>query len=147
MALPIRSKLTAMMLLTSAAILLVTCAAFIAYDYVTFRRNSLEQTGTLGRIIATNSTAALAFRNREDGEDVLSALKGEPQVVAAALYDEEGRLFARYPQDAPDSAFPPAPAAEGYEFKDSFLSGFQPVSEHAGMRLGALFIRGCGGMD
>jgi PAS domain S-box-containing protein len=140
MALPIRSKLTAMMLLTSAAILLVTCVAFIAYDYVTFRRNSLEQTGTLGRIIATNSTAALAFRNREDAEEVLAALKGEPQILAAALYDKEGRLFARYPQDAPDALFPPTPGAEGYEFKDGFLSGFQPVSEHAGMHLGDLFV-------
>ena len=141
MALPIHRKLTAMMLLTSAAILLLTCAAFAIYEYVAFRRSSLEQTGTLARVIATNSTAALAFRNRDDAEEVLSALKSEPHIVVAALYDEDGRLFARYPRDAPDSAFPAAPGAAGYAFDDGALSGFEPVSEHTEQRLGALFIR------
>jgi PAS domain S-box-containing protein len=141
MALPIRRKLTAMMLSTSAAILLVTCTAFIAYDFVTFRRSNQEQIGTLGRIIAINSTAALAFRNAEDAGDVLAALKGEPHVTGAALYDHDGRLFARYPGDAPATAFPPGPGAEGYAFEDGQLSGFQPVSEHAGLHLGDLFVR------
>lgn len=138
---PIHRKLTLMMLLTSGIILLLTCAAFTAYEYVAFRRGSLDQVRTLARVIATNSTAALAFRNREDAEEVLAALKNEPHIDAAALYDEEGRLFARYPRTAADAGFPVTAGAASYAFDGGSLSGFEPVSEHTDQPLGSLYIR------
>src|SRR5437870_5031749 len=94
---PIRRKLTAIILLTTGAALLLTCALFFAYEFLTFRQTTVRQLSTLGEIIAANSTAALAFDNQGDANEILAALKAEPHVVAASLYKKDGKLFSTYP--------------------------------------------------
>lgn len=137
---PIQQKLMTVLLLTCGTALLLTCVAFFAYDFVTFRKTTLQQLSTLGEIIATNSTAALAFDSEEEAYDILRALRAEPHVVAASLYDQEGNLFARYPQQFPADAFPATPGAEGYRFEQGYLHGFQPAMQE-GSRLGTLYLR------
>src|SRR2546427_7752988 len=90
---PIKQKLTAMLLLISGLVLLLTAAAFVTYEVVAFRQMTLKDLSTLGRIIAANSTASLAFANEADAREILSALRAEPHVVAAGLYDKDGRVY------------------------------------------------------
>src|SRR6185436_20816016 len=94
---PIRGQLNRMVLLTSAAVLLLTVSSLFAYEFVTFRQTSKEQLATLGKAVAANSTAALAFDNSDDAEGVLTALEADQHIVDAALYDRQGELFAVYP--------------------------------------------------
>ena len=61
---PIRRKLMTMILVTSGVVLVLTCAAFIGYELLTFRRAAVRQLATLGEIIATESTGAVAFDNQ-----------------------------------------------------------------------------------
>ena len=77
---PIRRKLTIVILVTSIAVLLLTCAAFVAYEVIKFRQDLTENLTTLAQITAENSTAALAFENQSDAEVVLSALRIERNV-------------------------------------------------------------------
>jgi PAS domain S-box-containing protein len=138
---PIRRKLTAMILGTSLVVLVLTCTGFFSYEYVTFRQTSLRQLSTLGEMIAINSTAALAFDNREDAKAVLSALKAERHVVAAAIYDRQGRLFAKYPAGYSTTPVPSAPRRDGYRFEQHGLIGFQPIIQTPGApRQGTLYI-------
>jgi signal transduction histidine kinase/ActR/RegA family two-component response regulator len=138
----IRRQLMRMVMLTSAAVLLVTVSSLFAYEWLTFRQESRQQLGTLGRAIAANSTAALAFDNAEDAGDVLAAFEADEHIVGAALYRQHGELFAVYPQGTPVSQFPErltrTPAA--YRFEGAHLVGFQPVVE-GGRHLGMLFVR------
>ena len=138
---PIRQKLMAILLLTSGVVLVLTCAAFLAYEVVTFRQTTLKNLSTLGRIIGANSTASLAFRNEGDAREILSALRAEPHIVAAGLYDKDGKLFARYPADLPGAAFPAAPDRDGYRFEHSHLVGFAPVAQASNARLGTLYLQ------
>src|SRR5712672_363863 len=94
---PIRQTLMKVLLLTSGAVMLTTCLAFGAYDFLTYRRQTLHNLATLGQVIAANSTAALAFQNPDDAQEVLAALKADPHVVAATLYTLAGGSFASYP--------------------------------------------------
>src|SRR5713101_5227276 len=137
---PIKQKLTAMLLI-SALVLVLTCAAFLAYEFVTFRQTTLKNLSTLGRVIAANSTASLAFQNEGDAREILSALRAEPHIVAAGLYDKDGKLFARYPADLPVAAFPAAPDRDGYRFEHSHLVGFAPVAQATNARLGTLYLQ------
>ena len=73
-----------------------TCSALILYELITSRDESVEQVATLARIVSANSTAALAFRDEQDAQEVLATLRTEPSIVAAALYDDGGELFATY---------------------------------------------------
>jgi len=131
-----------MVLLTTGAVVLLTTAALFAYDFVSFRQSSRQQLDTLGRAIAANATAALAFDNSDDAESVLAAFEADRHIAGAALYDPNGKLFAVYPKGTSPSAFPTRPQERDftYRFEASFLSGFLPVSE-GGRRLGTLFVR------
>src|SRR5712691_7089140 len=129
-----------MFLLISGLVLLLTSAAFMGYEYLSFRQTTQNNLSTLGRIIAANSTASLAFDNNADAREILSALKAEPHVVAAALYDKEGHRFATYPDDVPRDALPAVPAADGYRFQQGHLIGFQAVAEASNQRLGTLYL-------
>src|SRR5919197_4077289 len=137
---PIKRKLTALFLLTSGAVLFLTCAAYFAYEFVTFRQTTRGQLATLGEIIAANSTAALAFGNERDAGEILAALRAERHIVTAGLYDREGKLFSRYPAGS-SAALPAAPNQDGYRFEQSYLVGFQPVAQEHNKRLGTLYLK------
>ena len=111
--LPIRRKLMTANLLTSGTVLLLTCAAFIAYEIITLHKNMVQGYTTRAQIIAANSTASLAFQNEADATDVLGALKTDRRTTAACIYDNAGKIFAKYPAKAPDSVFPAAPGKSG----------------------------------
>lgn len=138
--LPIRRKLMRVFLLTTCAVLSLTCTTYFAYEFFTFRHSTVQQLTILGQVIASNSTAALAFNNSEDAAEILSALKANPHIVAAALYDEGGKLLSHYPLELPKSSFPADPLEEGYYFRHSHLSGFEPVMIGE-RRVGTLYLK------
>jgi len=138
--LPIQRKLMRVFLLTTCAVLGLTCISYFAYEFFTFRLTTIRQLSTLGKIIASNSTAALAFFDKEDAEEILSAVKAEPHIVAIGLYDTEGNLFAYYPETASAKTFPPYKEEAGYFFKQSHLVGFEPVVQGE-RRLGTLYLK------
>ena len=137
---PIKRKLTAMLLLISGLVLVLTSAAFVTYEVVTFRQTIRTQLATRSRILAANSTAALAFANEADATEILGALKYDPHMVAAALYDQNGRVVATYPAAAAADLIPAAPQPDGYRFEGSRLVAFTPVAQGENQRLGTLYI-------
>src|SRR3979409_1853368 len=136
---PIKRKLTTLFLLTSGAVVLLTCAAYFAFEYLTFRQTILGQLSTLGKVIAAHSTAAVALCNERDAGEILAALKAERHIVAAGLYDRDGKLFSRYPATLSVDAFPAAPEQDGYRFDGSYVAGFQPVAQ-GNRRQGTLYL-------
>jgi signal transduction histidine kinase len=137
--LPIRRKLILILLLTSGMVMLLMWLSFFSYEYLTFRRTTVRQLSVMGEIIAANSTAALAFQSRNDAEKTLSALAVEPQIVAACLFDQNGKQFAQYPADLPTNRFPSAPGPPGHRFSASHLQEFQSVTQ-GDKRLGTLYL-------
>jgi len=127
------------LLLTSGAVMLTTGLAFGAYDFLTYRRQILHNLATLGEAIAANSTAALAFENPDDAQEVLSALRADHHVVAAALYTGSGTRFASYPAaDVGMRAL--VSLQEGYRFESGYLIGVQPVVQGS-RRMGTLYLK------
>lgn len=139
----IRQRLMRILLTTSAVVVTVTCLAFLVHEFVTFRATARANLETLARVTAANSTAALAFQDTADAAELLMALGTEPQVVAAALYDRQGRLFASYLPPGQARVAPPLPVApgpDGYRFGRSRLVGFEPVAQPGAARLGTLYL-------
>jgi len=136
----IRRKLITAMMLTSTTVLVLTGAALIIYDVASSRQSLTRSLATRAEILAANSTAALAFDNRDDATQTLAALKSDPSTVVAALYDMHGELFAIYPADAPPASFPTAPSRRGSWFEHSTVVAHQPVVEE-GRALGTLYLK------
>ena len=97
---PIKQKLTSIILLTSCVVLVMTCGAFLTYELLTFRQSLEQHLSTLGKMTADNCNFDLMYGDHKDADEVLSALKAEPHIVAAALYDKSGKLFTSYPAEA-----------------------------------------------
>ena len=135
----IQRRLVTAMMLTSTTVLVLTGAALVFYDTVSFRQSLARSLATRAEILAANSTAALAFANRDDAVQVLAALKSDPSTVLAALYDGQGRRFATYPADLAAAALPTAPSRHGSWFERSVIVVHQPVVEE-GRRLGTLYL-------
>ncbi|MBC8094665.1 MAG: PAS domain S-box protein, partial [Akkermansiaceae bacterium] len=137
----IRRKITAAIMLTSLTVVLLTVAVFMIHDLTTIRRNTIRDFSTLARIIAWNSTAALAFRNENDAREVLSSLAAEPQILSAALYDAQGQLFATY-HHAKSRAnnFPVAPEPPGHQIERSHILFFESVAQ-GNTRFGTLYLQ------
>src|SRR2546426_1033984 len=137
---PIKQKLTGMLVSISGLVLLLTAAAFAGYQYWSLRQATRDALSVRGRIIAANSTASLAFANDADARELLSALRADPHIVAAVLYDKGGHVFAAYPAGVAGDAVPAAPGPDGYRFERGLLIGFQPVEEAGSQRLGTLYL-------
>jgi PAS domain S-box-containing protein len=136
----IKRKVMRVIMLASIAVLLVAAMAFMIFDLVTFRQTMVQNLRTQARMIAENSSAALAFKNESDATNVLASLKSEPHITAAAFYDSQGKVFAKYPATISDSDLPGEPEKEGHHFSRSHLTLFQEIDQ-GGTPMGTLYLQ------
>lgn len=134
--LPINQKLTTVIMLTCALVLLLACGAFVAYEYILSRRALVETVRTLASIAGENSTAAIAFQNNVDAQRILEALQADSRILGAALYDGDENLFVSFGQ----GEMPRRPPPLGYKFISGELQYTEIVVED-GQTLGTLFVR------
>src|SRR5487761_421657 len=98
----ISKKLTVMNMLVSAAALLLACAAFFAYDQITFRQSLVRTLSAQAQIIGSNSVSALIFNDPQSATNTLSALKNSPSIASAGIFTPDQRPFAQYSRDSVD---------------------------------------------
>ena len=94
--LSIKRKLILIVLVTTGAALFLASIALITHDFLRFRSETKKELTTTAEIIGLNSTAALEFADPGAGKEILSALKENPNIVSAAIYDKGGELFTSY---------------------------------------------------
>ena len=136
---PIRKKVMGSILLTSVVVVVLLQTAFFAFDLLALRELSERQLITIGAVTAVDARDALASADAERGAELLAALSTSPHMVRAAIFDDSGQLFARYPNHAPVGQFPPMPEGDGYRFIGATLVGVQPIGA-ASRRLGTLWL-------
>src|SRR5260221_2078658 len=88
-------KLVAMNMITTAGALIIACAALLAFDVSSARARIVRDVETLGDVVGSNSTAALAFRDATAAHETLRALAAQPHVVSPALMALDGVQLAR----------------------------------------------------
>ena len=139
----ISRKLTWMNMLVSGTALLLACAAFIAYDMVTFREAMVRNLSIQSQIIGSNTASALLFNDPQSAENTLSALKAARNILSAAIYTPDGRLFASYSRDPGRDSPPrtiPARQTESYLFKGGDILLVQSTV-FQGKPTGIIYIR------
>jgi signal transduction histidine kinase/ActR/RegA family two-component response regulator len=138
--LPIKRKLMVVILLTSSIALLLMGSGLVIYERRTFRHALEVNMSVLGQIIGSNSTAALAFDDSQNAREILGALLAENQVRAAAIYDHNGRIFAKFPDNIPLDQIPAKPGPDGHKFDRRQLVMFEPILQQ-GTRLGTVYLQ------
>jgi methyl-accepting chemotaxis protein len=145
--LPIRRKMAVAMLGTTVASLLLACAAFLAYEWMTSRTSLTRNITVIADLLADDISGTLAVADdaladsmRENAEKMLRALNAEPTIVAACLYDGKGAVFARYARGPQDKVFPPQVPRDGARFEDGYAVAVRAVTLDDD-RLGTIYLR------
>jgi signal transduction histidine kinase len=137
--LPIYVKLLALILLSSGASLLVAGIIIVFYDTVNHTEQSIADLKTQAEIVGANSAAALIFNDPKTASQYLSALSAKRTIVAAAIYDADGRLFAQYVRSGTRPAFPEREKpGSRIESGDAIL--FDNITQ-GGEKVGTVYLR------
>ncbi|QXE92974.1 ATP-binding protein [Geomonas subterranea] len=94
--LSIRRKLIAMLLFTNAVVLALVSAAFVVNEANRFRTEMQTELTALAEIIGNNSSAAVAFNDRQAAGDTLAALRAKPYIRTAFIVLQDDTVLARY---------------------------------------------------
>ncbi len=136
--LSLRRKLTVIIMLTSTLVLLLACAGFATFDLLGFRREMVQMVSSLAEVVGNNTTAAIDFNKPLDAMQTLTALRGEPKIVAAHVHTLDGGTFATYLREG---AQPPPEVPHSlqsrHEFTATHLYVFRPIAQ-GGERVGTI---------
>jgi methyl-accepting chemotaxis protein len=137
----INRRLARWMLLTTGASLLVACTFFVVYDTLRGRDAMVEKSALLARVVGINCAVALTFKDARAALETLSGLAAASEVLAAAIYDAEGGVFATYtPPSSGAAAFqPPALEPQGHRFESGQLHVFQKI-HFRGEKVGHIYL-------
>ena len=139
-------KIVAVTMGVSSAALVLACVALLLYDGANARRTLSRDIGLLAEVIATNSTAAVAFGDHPGATETLQAVAVNRSVRAAAIL-KNGELFTRFDRSAASPAADrgvhlPARARQPQsfaEFDDDTLRVVRPIV-YDGELLGSVYI-------
>jgi len=83
----------------AAVLLLLAGALAAAYQYRAVEREHVRQLTVQAKVLAASVTAAIAFNDHAAAQEYLDALKLDPRLDAAAVYDESHHLVAGFQRD------------------------------------------------
>jgi two-component system NtrC family sensor kinase len=135
----LRRKQTLIIMLTSSTVLLLACAAFTAYDVMTFRRELIERVSVLANVVGNNCSAAIDFNDPKNAEEILGALRAGGNIVSGCVYASDGHIFAIYQRDDTSPLLPQAPRKDSTEFTSDQLQLFH-VIEQKKQAVGTIYL-------
>ena len=135
----VRAKITALVVASTLAALLLTALALIIYTTGDYRRTQLADVRTQADLLARASAPALAFNDRNEAVQNLALLKARTDIEQAALYGPDGRLFAAYAREGAPLDLPQRAEGAGQRIEGDRLLLFQPVRE-GGQFLGTVYL-------
>ena len=89
-------RITLLVLLTSASVVLLVSAALASANHVQVKQTALQALRTQARLAAINAAAPLAFDDDGTAREVVAGFSALPDVSSATLFDADGAVFARH---------------------------------------------------
>jgi signal transduction histidine kinase len=119
------------------ALLLVAIGLTVIFqNEANYRAQKTRETQVQAEILAASVTAALDFQDVPTAREAVDALRVNPQIVSAGVYDKRGTLFAGYerrPGSLPREAAKPTRAGE------NDVASTVPVAR-GGARIGSVYL-------
>jgi CheY-like chemotaxis protein/signal transduction histidine kinase len=109
---PIRRKLTLLILSATILALTLACTGLALYERANSRSAAVGQLSVLADTVGVNVAPSMSFNDKKAAQEMLRALRAEPHILGAVLYDDQGRIFAEYRRSdlAPNVDLPAAEA-------------------------------------
>jgi signal transduction histidine kinase/DNA-binding response OmpR family regulator len=119
--LPLKRRLIAIIMGTTVFALLLASVSFFLYDRHTFKRDMAASYATLAETLQATVTNALVYNDGEQARQILAGLAEQANVIDAAVYDAEGKLFGEFTRGVSPPATRADLDADGAEFTDDAL--------------------------
>lgn len=129
--------------LTSVLAVVVATSIFVAMELRRMDQSINTDALTTARVIGANSTGALAFLDSMSAEETLQTLALNPNIMAAALYDDMGQPFSQYVSGGQSAgSLPRSPGANVVTRHDDrgYVDLFEPVTMD-GDTVGTIYLR------
>ncbi len=160
----IKQKITGVIMLTCAIVLLLAGASLVASELIKFHSSAVEDLSSIADLIASNSYASLIFNNKRDAEEILNTIRTQEDIISAAIYKPDGSEFAKYFRREEDARFcemchqpkqrlvgdhasatksnllPSNHLKKSYQFDDRKMFLFQPI-ELEGETIGIVYVK------
>ncbi|MFC5461059.1 ATP-binding protein [Massilia niabensis] len=136
----IRKKLVAVVMATTLAAVLVSVGLIIVYDLRSYQRSLVTDLSTQAELVGHMTSAALAFDDARLAGENLALLRTRPMVRSAAIFDENGRLFASYVASGAPTTLPSRPGGSEARIEGDHLVLFRPIVEN-GDTIGTVWLR------
>ena len=138
--LSLQRKLTLLMLASSVFALVLASIGFAVYERASFRAATASELSALAETLGANTAASIAFSDPRTATDLLAALRAEPHVLSACLYEANGKPFAEYRRANLYEDFSmPSAHGDGVQFGRESVTVFQAVSL-GGEKIGSIAI-------
>ncbi|MEW8028671.1 MAG: ATP-binding protein [Candidatus Thiodiazotropha sp.] len=137
----IKHKLEAIILVTTASVLLLSLLLFMIVEINSARGETATRLQSLALLLGANSSAAITFNDQSTANDILATLSTQKDVVEATIFLDNGDTFARY-------------QSENYESSADFSDGGSGIGSYFklvavnetilldGEHIGSLYIAG-----
>ena len=151
----IRQKLFVGVLLTTLSALFISGVAMVLYDLRDYHERLLQDLTTQGNLLGLANASALQFSDPTVARDSLATLAARPQILATAIYNAKGALFASYSSadnktgstdnktgstENKTEQFPALPEADGQRVEGDTLLVFRRIIDHNEI-LGTIYIK------
>jgi signal transduction histidine kinase len=135
----ISRKILAVKLASTLVALLLAIAAMVVYDLRLYYQGWINDLTTQAELLGQMTAPALSFDDAKVARENLALLRYRPRILAAAIYDARGRLFATYPQEA-TGGFPRLPEGDGARLESGELVVFKRIVNEREI-LGTVYLR------
>jgi signal transduction histidine kinase/ActR/RegA family two-component response regulator/HAMP domain-containing protein len=134
----VRGRLMRVVLLTTCIAVWVAGAALLTLDLSVYRKSWASDLSNEAAILARSTAPALEFDDHAVAERNLAALQARPQVLVAAIYAANGKIYASYVRPG-TSAPPPAAPVPGLRMTGERIELAQPI-QRKGETLGVIYL-------
>ncbi|MAE77291.1 MAG: hypothetical protein CMJ85_10530 [Planctomycetes bacterium] len=138
--LSIRHKLIAILVLTSAVVVVLAAASFVTLDLVHRRARVTKDLERLARVIGCKARDALDARDPARIHRQLAGLQSEPHIVFAAILEPGGKVVASYRRAGVKEVAPVTPSSVGEAEGRDYLVVNEPILGGGGV-VGTLCLK------
>jgi signal transduction histidine kinase len=124
--------------LVMAAMLLAAGVLMAVYEEQLYSAQQVKNIREQGQILAASVTAAIVFDDRSAAQEYVEALAANPELQAAGVYDEAGRLLAGFSREG--ARLPALAQKEGVQSGPGFIDVTVPVLQKDS-RVGTVILR------
>jgi signal transduction histidine kinase len=135
----ISRRILAVKLATTLVAVLLAIAAMLAYDLRLYHQSWINDVNTQAELLGQMTAPALSFDDARVAKENLALLRYRPSILAAAIYDARGRVFATFAQEG-QGEFPRLPEGDGVRVDGKVLVIFKRIINDREI-LGTVYVR------